>query len=394
MFTMLVSDQATIWPNLGDEGITASGRYGHTATYIPDKSSVYVFGGFSAGTNVIMNDMFALDLRTRSWTKIVPSGGVAPEYRAFHTATLISKNTKILYAFGQNGNNQDVLSNTYSIYDITTNTWSKAVAPVVVLEITHSPFIDTTPPPVPATNNTVPSSNPTNPNDGTNNSDNPTNKASPGINIAMIGGICGGVVLLILLIILAIILIRRRNRRPVRNFTPAPLPPKDMKILYKNGGDDDEEDEKKAKAFMIRRPPSVYMDEQDGDGDIPHPHYKSQYYGSSNGRNSPSIAEYELTTSGGGSGGAANTLSMVSSVAERRRYVEAQQQQFIDDYENTYKHPPPFEPNSKEERNWDSEDDEPLPRKTNQTNSRAGPRYPQAQNGRNPSSNYDLDDYI
>ncbi|KAF9352948.1 Serine/threonine-protein phosphatase bsl1 [Mortierella sp. AD094] len=371
-------------------GVDPGLRFGHTVVY-DNKGTLYLYGGLSNIGGIPANGLYYLNVTASNWmwTQI----GVNPEPRAYHAATLLPDNT-ILYTFGQSGADISTATNMYALFDINTAKWINARSPNAIYNVTHSPNYTPPPPPVPSKNSSPSTSN--NPNAPTNSGNSTgssgTGSSATGLNIPMIAGICGGVVLLILLIILAIILIRRRNRRrPVQNYAPGPA--KDMKIMY-NKGDDEDEKAKQAKAFMIRRPPSVYAVNEDPESEIPHPHYKSQYYGRDDGRNSPSIAEYELREPGG-----RNTLSTVSSVAERRRYVEAQQRQFMDDYENTYNHPPPFEPNSKEEHHYDDDEEEaPLPsnRRANQAHSRgAGPRYPNARNNnQHASSNYDIDDYL
>ncbi|KAG0021340.1 hypothetical protein BGZ80_002615 [Entomortierella chlamydospora] len=356
------------WTTRTIGGAELGGRYGHTVVY-DGKEILYLYGGISAIGGTPTNGLYYLNVTASSWTWT--QVGVNPELRAFHTGTLLPDNT-ILYTFGRSGADISTATNTFALYNINTAKWISARSPNAILNITHSP--NYTPPPPPS--NSTGSSG--------------TESSSKGLNIPLIAGICGGVVFLILLIILAIILIRRRNRRrPVQNYTPGPA--KDMKIMYHNADDEDEK-AKQAKAFMIRRPPSVYAVNEDPEGEIPHPHYKSQYYGYENGRNSPSIAEYEPRKIGG-----QNTLSTVSSVAERRRYVEAQQRQFMDDYENTYNHPPPFEPNSNEHYDDEEEGSSHSNRRSNQAHGRgAGPRYPNARNNnaQHVSSNYDIDDYL
>lgn len=236
-----------------------------------------------------------------------------------------------------------------------------------------------------------------NPVKGPNGSGSGSGSGSSGPNIGLIAGLCAAGVLLLFLIIILILLIRRRNRRsrPIPTYHPTMMGKKDMA----SPPYEEEDKAKQATAFMIRRPPSVYaVDDQDPDNEIPHPHYKSQYYGdSASGRDSPSVAEYELH------GGGRNTLSTVSSVAERRRYVEEQQRQFREGYENAYNHPPPFVSNSRDERDYDmDEDDEPLPNNARRADgvgrNNSGPRYPHAETSRRgqqgPGYEHPADDYF
>ncbi|KAG0052586.1 hypothetical protein BGZ83_002411 [Gryganskiella cystojenkinii] len=99
---------------------------------------------------------------------------------------------------------------------------------------------------------------------------------------------------------------------------------------------------KLAKSFTIRKPPSVYV-EDDGDLDqTGHPRYKSDgdarnhpYYGD----RTPGLVEYELSDTSGQKYGP-------SSVAERKRYVEQQQRKVMDEYEmfNPHRDKPPMSP--------------------------------------------------
>ncbi|KAF9198539.1 Multiple epidermal growth factor-like domains protein 8 [Haplosporangium sp. Z 27] len=332
-------------------------RFGHTVVY-DGKDIIYLYGGLPNVGSTPSSGFFYLNVSQSSWSWV--KVGVNPEPRAFHAATLLKDNT-ILYTFGQSGADISTAVNTFALFDIKAAKWIPAQSPNAIYNITHSP--NYTPPPPPS--NSAGSSGET--------------SGSKGINVALIGGICGGLVFLIFLIIIIILIIRRRNRRgPINNYIPGP--PKDMKIMYEK--QDEEEKAKHAKAFMIRKPPSVYVtNETSGNGD-----YKSQFYGGEgSGRNSPSYAEYV--------GGGQNNNSD-SSIEERRRYVEDQQRQFMEDYENTYHHPPPFESNSKEERDYDDDESLPSNRMANQAHSRgAGPRYPH-QETRQASANYDIDDYL
>ncbi|KAI1318642.1 hypothetical protein EDD11_006143 [Mortierella claussenii] len=384
-------------PNVAGAG-GALTRYGHTVTN-DGSGTLYLFGGMASPTSPASNEMYILDTTAKSW-QWLKARETAPEARAFHAATLLPDKT-ILYTFGQTGADQSTATDTYMIFDIGAASWSKVMNISTIVNITVSPNYVPPPPPVPPKPNQSPNSNPNNPNQPpANGSNGGLGGSNTGVNIAMIAGICGGIVALLFLCIIAFLLFRRRknrrNKQPEAYYMPGG-PKKDMAIMY-NNQDDEEEKAKHAKAFMIRKPPSVYVvDEQDPDQEIPHPHYKSGYYGDSghSGRDSPSVAEYELSAAGSSSAAPSysfnkrdKTLSTVSSLAERRRYVEEQQRHFIDGYENTYNSPPPFEPHSNEDRYQEEEyeeEEEPLPRNTrsngrsNQqasSSSGTGPRYP------------------
>ncbi|KAF9298680.1 hypothetical protein BGZ74_009279 [Mortierella antarctica] len=99
---------------------------------------------------------------------------------------------------------------------------------------------------------------------------------------------------------------------------------------------------KLAKSFTIRKPPSVYVDDDHELDQTGHPRYKSDsdarnhpYYGD----RSPGVIEYELSDTSGQKYGP-------SSVAERKRYVEQQQRKVMDEYEmfNPHRDQPPPSP--------------------------------------------------
>ncbi|KAG0374922.1 hypothetical protein BGX24_009753 [Mortierella sp. AD032] len=100
---------------------------------------------------------------------------------------------------------------------------------------------------------------------------------------------------------------------------------------------------KLAKSFTIRKPPSVYVDDDLDLDQTGHPRYKSAsdaqnhpYYGD---HRTPGLVEYELSDTSGQKYGP-------SSVAERKRYVEQQQRKVMDEYEmfNPHKDMPPQSP--------------------------------------------------
>ncbi|KAF9182956.1 hypothetical protein BGZ51_004327 [Haplosporangium sp. Z 767] len=110
-----------------------------------------------------------------------------------------------------------------------------------------------------------------------------------------------------------------------------------------NGEDDTRGDRAKlAKSFTIRKPPSVYVDDDQDLDQTGHPRYKSAsdalnhpYYGD----RTPGLVEYELSDTSGQKYGP-------SSVAERKRYVEQQQRKVMDEYEmfNPHNDAPPTSP--------------------------------------------------
>ncbi|KAF9915396.1 hypothetical protein BX616_006253 [Lobosporangium transversale] len=110
-----------------------------------------------------------------------------------------------------------------------------------------------------------------------------------------------------------------------------------------SGGEDDRGDKSKlARSFTIRKPPSVYIEDDQDLDQTGHPHYKSAsdalnhpYYG----ERTPGLVEYELSDTSG-------QKYSPSSIAERKRYVEQQQRKVMDEYEmfNPYMDLPPPSP--------------------------------------------------
>ncbi|KAG0278522.1 hypothetical protein BGZ95_003791 [Linnemannia exigua] len=111
-----------------------------------------------------------------------------------------------------------------------------------------------------------------------------------------------------------------------------------------SGGEEERDDRAKlAKSFTIRKPPSVYVDDDLDLDQTGHPRYKSAsdaqnhpYYGD---HRTPGLVEYELSDTSGQKYGP-------SSVAERKRYVEQQQRKVMDEYEmfNPHRDMPPQSP--------------------------------------------------
>ncbi|KAG0367846.1 hypothetical protein BGZ54_003145 [Gamsiella multidivaricata] len=402
---LFYNTNTSTWDSKNVNTASPASRYGHSAV-VDASGKIFVYGGFLTTTSVAQSDFWYLDTAKPewSWTQLT---SVKAESRAFHTSTMM-RDGKILHLFGQSGQNANTILDTYSFFDTVTNQWIDPRPAPALVNTTESPYTVHPPPSVPnAPPTTVVGNNPLTPpdsissgNDGKPGSG--SSSSSTGLNVPMIAGVCAaGVILLFLIIVLIILLRRRRNRNRPQHYATGPIV---MEKKYMDSPAYEEEDKsKQAKAFMIRRPPSVYVvDDQDPEDDIPHPHYKSQYYGdqgppSTSGRVSPSVAEYELF------GANRNTLSTVSSVAERRRYVEEQQRQLREGYESAYNHSPPFEPNSNE-RDLHSvyEDDEQSYANGRNNNNNAsgstGPRYPRnnsnSRRGQQASSYDPVDDYL
>ncbi|KAG9070263.1 hypothetical protein KI688_009598 [Linnemannia hyalina] len=112
---------------------------------------------------------------------------------------------------------------------------------------------------------------------------------------------------------------------------------------YMSGEEERGDRSKLAKSFTIRKPASIYLDDDQDLDQTGHPRYKSAsdaqnhpYYSS---HRTPGLVEYELSDTSGQKYGP-------SSVAERKRYVEQQQRKVMDEYEmfNPHSDLPPQSP--------------------------------------------------
>ncbi|KAK3829143.1 MAG: hypothetical protein J3Q66DRAFT_324451 [Benniella sp.] len=271
-------------PTLGDPT-----RYGHSAVS-DGNGNVFVFGGFDNQGN-IQSDMLLLDTKQPRTNWAFQALAKAPEGRAFHTATLLPDNT-ILIMWGQNGKAATTAQSTFMVFDIGRYVWTtgKAQGFPTMITTTESP---NTPKPVP-NDPPVVKPNPNGPNDPpqSNNPDKGISGSGSGgkANIPLIAGLCAAGVVLLFLIIVLILLIRRRNRRnrPIPTYHPTMMGKGDMAMAPPY---EEEDKAKQATAFMIRRPPSVYMvDDQGADYDV-NPNSKSQYYGERDTGRESSVAD-------------------------------------------------------------------------------------------------------
>ncbi|KAF9116687.1 hypothetical protein BGX27_000069 [Mortierella sp. AM989] len=159
----------------------------------------------------------------------------------------------------------------------------------------------------------------------------------------IIGSAVGGVVVLIIFGLL-VQRFRVRSRTNAINSHQSRSRPKQTQNNENLSNVDEERGDrtKLAKSFTIRKPPSVYVDDDQDLDQTGHPRYKSAndavshpYYGD----RSPGVVEYELSDTSGQKYGPA-------SIAERKRYVEQQQRKVMDEYEmfNPHKDAPPPSP--------------------------------------------------
>ncbi|KAJ1521454.1 hypothetical protein ONE63_003122 [Megalurothrips usitatus] len=117
------------WSKPAVSGDVPSPRDGHSACVIADR--MYVFGGFTALTEKISNELYYLDLITMRWQHVVQEEFV-PKFRDFHTATKIGP---YMFVFGGRSDSVSALHSENDEYcpdivyfDTDTHTWHKPVA--------------------------------------------------------------------------------------------------------------------------------------------------------------------------------------------------------------------------------------------------------------------------
>ena len=101
-------DTSTLsWSALATSGDTPTGREGHTASVLDEK--LYIFGGADGFGNV--NDVRVLDLGSHRWSH-PRSSGAPPEPRWGHLGALINQR---VYLYGGIGNGQHLLTDTWTM---------------------------------------------------------------------------------------------------------------------------------------------------------------------------------------------------------------------------------------------------------------------------------------
>lgn len=69
-------------------------RVGASLTYIPLRSSLFLYGGEGADGSPIRDGMWEFDLRGRTWTR--HAGAPGSDARRYHSATLVKNNIYVL----------------------------------------------------------------------------------------------------------------------------------------------------------------------------------------------------------------------------------------------------------------------------------------------------------
>ncbi|CAB4415855.1 unnamed protein product [Rhizophagus irregularis] len=113
--------QTLIWEPRVDINLPHA-RYGYTATLIPEGLILYIGGIFQNGTYANMNEIPIYDTLKDNWSYAIMNevGGIIPEGRQMHSASLSSFNTIIIYG----GYNNEVLSKILVILDISNPIYS------------------------------------------------------------------------------------------------------------------------------------------------------------------------------------------------------------------------------------------------------------------------------
>ncbi|KAG0037920.1 hypothetical protein BGZ82_001564 [Podila clonocystis] len=303
-------------------------RFGHSAVLSEADGLLYIYGGKSAAAAGPLNDICSLETKagTWAWKKIIAS---TAEPRAFHASVLL-EDGNILHTFGQSGVGPETAVNTFSSYNIKNNAWTAAFTPPPATVITESPI-----------KNTGPCSNPNNPECEHPKGDTSGAGAS-GAKKANVGLIAGVTVAALIVLVVGGFLFRRHRNGgsflplgSTKRSNKTDIDAGPLKRHHSTGGNGDGEG-KLGRSFTIRKPPSVYVE---NDQDLDQTHYP-RYGNAQDARNNPyygdrqynnnnfngGVIEYELSDTSGQKYGP-------SSVAERKKYVEQQQKEVLDKYD-------------------------------------------------------------
>jgi len=108
-------------------------RLGHTMTYNPTNSEVYLFGGLN--NTEIYNDLWKFNCCTLTWEKIIDDEKNSPKPRSGHTAVMYSNN---LYIFGGMQSNPPHVFEDINAYSILEKKW-KIIDPVLCTSESYKP---------------------------------------------------------------------------------------------------------------------------------------------------------------------------------------------------------------------------------------------------------------
>ncbi|KAF9297758.1 Multiple epidermal growth factor-like domains protein 8 [Mortierella antarctica] len=368
------------WTERPIAGDTPPARFGHSAVLSETDGILYIYGGKANTATAPMNDIYSLETKAATWAWKKLSAPTA-EPRAFHASVLLDDGN-ILHTFGQGGVGPETAVATFSSYNIKSNAWTAAFNPPPATVITESPI-----------KNTGPCSNPNLPECEHPQGDNSNAGAggaegSKKANVGLIAGVT--VAALIILVVGGFLFRRHRNGESLLPFGSTKRSNKTdidagpLKRHHSTGGNGDGEGGKLGRSFTIRKPPSVYV-ENDQDLDQTHyPRYanaqdasNNPYYGDrqyNNNNYNGGVIEYELSDTSGQKYGP-------SSVAERKKYVEQQQKEVLDKYEMFDRFDQQNAPNS------------PYSQATTLASNNSNPRSPTVGSARSPRTEFQQPSY-
>ncbi|KAK3829142.1 MAG: hypothetical protein J3Q66DRAFT_364184 [Benniella sp.] len=107
--------------HLTSVGSAETTSYGHSAVS-DGNGNIFVFGGID-GNGAVRSELLVLDTKQPKEKWSLQFLSKAPEGRALHTATLLPDKT-MLIMWGQNGQGPNSAQSTYMLYDIKRNIWS------------------------------------------------------------------------------------------------------------------------------------------------------------------------------------------------------------------------------------------------------------------------------
>ncbi|KAG4086297.1 hypothetical protein H8356DRAFT_1735310 [Neocallimastix lanati (nom. inval.)] len=113
--------------------LSPSIRLGHTMTYNPISSEIYLFGGLN--NTEVYNDLWKFNCCSLSWEKITDDEKNSPKGRSGHTAIMYSNN---LYIFGGMQSNPPHVFEDINVYSILEKKW-KIVDPVLCTSEPYKP---------------------------------------------------------------------------------------------------------------------------------------------------------------------------------------------------------------------------------------------------------------
>jgi N-acetylneuraminic acid mutarotase len=112
---------ANTWTDLSPPGDVPPARHDHAMAYDAGSGKVILFGGTAASTAQELNDTWAYDPTTNTWSDLKPAGAV-PDPRIGHSMVYdpVAKKVTLFGGSSHGGRNGDIWA-----YDSAANTWTK-----------------------------------------------------------------------------------------------------------------------------------------------------------------------------------------------------------------------------------------------------------------------------